>query len=103
MTKPTKKALNEALKPLFKAYDRYALGLTGSAVRTEKPQPIMWEGYELDIAIARRNQIVRNVPFPFAVFEFEYRAKLDGQLVVAISGRPSFTGELMHHLRKRSI
>lgn len=90
MSKPTKKELNAALVPLFKAYDRYALGLTTGGKRVPKPEPIEWRGMSIDIALVRRARPVCGVPFPFALFEFWYEASIDGKRVVQVGGRPSF-------------
>lgn len=88
--KPTKKSLNEALAPLFKAYDRHALGIMGTMPKTPRPQPITWRGLTVDIALVRRPRIVCNVPAPFSAMEFLYEARRDGQKIVAQSGRPNF-------------
>lgn len=106
MAKATKKELNAVLAPLFKEYDRFALGLTSSsAPRIAKPKPIHWRGYDLDIQVVKRGKVVCGVPFPFAVFEFWYEAKRDGKLVVQVGdgGRPSFINALFRYSVRNNI
>lgn len=90
MTRATKKELNEVLKPLYKAYDRYALGFTTGGTAVEKPQALEWRGLKIDIQLVRRSKILTGVPFPQAVIEFHYRAFKDNRLVTQWTGRPSF-------------
>jgi hypothetical protein len=99
--KPTKKELNEALKPLFAQADRYALGRTTGGQPAPRHTPINWRGLVIDIQLVRRSQVLTGVPFPFAVFEFWYVAKRDGVRVVGgISGRPSFIDAVFNTLRR---
>jgi hypothetical protein len=90
MAKATKKELNSVLSPLFKEYDRFALGLTTGGNRVPKPAAIEWRGLSLDIQVVRRARAVCGVPFPFAVFEFWYEASQNGKMIVQVGGRPSF-------------
>lgn len=98
--RPTKKALNEALKPLYAAYDRFALGLTTGGTRVARPQPIEWNGLTIDIQLIRRSRVLCGVPFPQAVMEFHYEAFRDGQRIVSWSGRPSFIDAVFRALSK---
>jgi hypothetical protein len=88
-TRPTKKELNEALKPLFAAYDRYALALMRGE-RPPVPEAIEWRGMTFRIQLVRRGHVVCNVPAPFSCFEFHYEAFVDGKRVASWPGRPSF-------------
>ena len=90
MSRPTKKELNEALRPLFRAYDRYALGLCTGGTRVPRPDPIEWRGLTFNISLIRRGRAIPGVPFPFAVMEFHYEAFLDGARLVSWPGRPEF-------------
>ncbi|AGS81127.1 hypothetical protein [Caulobacter phage Cr30] len=94
----TKKQLNEVLKPMFKAWDRYALGLTTGGTPAPLPQPIQWEGYEISIQLVRRGRVLCGVPFPFALFEFWYQASKEGKRVV---GGQTIRGEFIDALFKR--
>lgn len=103
MARATKKALNEALKPLFREYDRFALGLLTGGKRVPKPEPIEWGGYKIDISVIRRARVVCNVPAPFSLVEFHYEAFRDGVRVVSWPGRPSFIDALFRYSAKNNI
>lgn len=100
----TKKQLNEVLKPMFKAWDRYALGLTTGGTSVPLPKPIQWEGYEINIQLVRLSRVLCNVPFPFACFEFLYQASKNGKRVV---GGQTFRGEfidaLFRHMKRELV
>ncbi len=102
MAKATKKALNEALKPLFAEYDRYALGFLNMP-KVAKPQAIEWRGFTIDIQLVRRSKVVCNVPFPFACFEFWYEASLDGKRIIQMGGRPSFIDAVFAYCHRNNI
>lgn len=103
MAKATKKELNAVLAPLFKEYDRFALGLISGGTRVPKPASIEWRGLKLDISVIRRGRVVCNVPAPFSLFEFHYEAFRDGERIVSWPGRPSFIDALFHYHAKRGL
>lgn len=102
MTRATKKELNEVLKPLFKAYDRYALGFL-TVFKVAKPDAIEWRGLTIDMEISRRRRVVCNVPMPFSVYEFSYNVKIEGKKVICVNGRPSFIDAVFSYCKRNNI
>lgn len=94
MPKLTKKALKAVAAPAVKAAHRYAnnylMGIkpnpcpAGVVVTHNDKEPpkgglVEWEGFTIEVSMARRARVVCRVPTPFSLYTFNYCLKRDGE------------------------
>jgi hypothetical protein len=92
MKKLTKKMLHEVAAPAVKAAHRYAnnyligykpnplpAGVVVHHGETPKAGLVEWEGFTIEISMARRARVVCRVPTPFSLYTFNYCLKKDGK------------------------
>ena len=84
--RPSKKALREALVPLRKAAENYAMEHLVWARPCANPKPVEFAGYQIDVNFIRRPRVVCGVPFPYAVLWIEYVAKRGEQKISGENG-----------------
>ena len=114
----TRKALQEAARPVAKAAARYA----NNYLLDVKPNPcppglvtshacytpfdgavVEWEGFTIEATICRRPRVVCGVPTPYSLFTFNYCLKLGDRQLAHGRTLPEFLDNAMRAAKRELV